>query len=909
MIIDESDYIAHYGTPRHSGRYPWGSGGNEGTPRNPSFLDTIRELKAQGLSDKEIYEGMGISSTQYRARRTIALTEKKLADIVRAEELKYKKGVSNTAGAREMGINESSFRALLEPGAKERAKVLTNTADLIQKHVDEAWKNSKSPIDIGSGVEAHIPVGEGADAHIGVSQTKLAAAVAILQEKGYGVHEVKVPQVSGQHETNHKVLVPPGVTQKEAWQQRFNIAQIPMRSRDLGKVYGRVNHPPISVNPRRIQVRYGDEGGSQADGVIYVREGAKDLSLGKNRYAQVRILVGKDHYLKGMAVYKEGLPEGVDLVFNTNKKSTGNKLDAMKTIEPDQDYPFGSVVDQITINDGTPKEKNISAMNIVNEQGDWAKWARTLSSQMLSKQTPRLAREQLDVTYENQRNELEDIKKLTNPTVKRVLLEKFAEGADSAAQHLKAAALPGSNWHAILPLDSIKPTEVYAPNYTNGQRVVLVRYPHGGIFEIPSLTVNNRLPEGRSVIGDKAVDAIGIHHTVAQRLSGADFDGDTVLVIPNDTNRFSTADPLEELKDFDPQIYKIPRGEDGKPVIPVITASQKQKEMGNVSNLITDMTLKAAPHDQIARAIKHSMVVIDAEKHELNWKLSRERNGIAALKKEYQDSARGGASTLISRRKRTTVIPDRKPRPQAEGGPINPSTGRLEFVPSGKLRRDRSGNLVPKTIKVKQLSETTDAHSLSSGTPMERLYADHSNKLKALANEARLEAISTPRREWSPSAKAVFAPQVKSLKAKLSLVIQNRPRERKAQAITQAVTRSYFAAHPGLEESSKKKIKARELERARIRTGAKADKIRIEDDEWNAIQAGAISDNTLKQILNKADIDRVRELATPRTQVLMTPTKIDRARSMFAMGATRAEVAAQLGVSLSTLDASLSGKE
>jgi hypothetical protein len=146
-----------------------------------------------------------------------------------------------------------------------------------------------------------------------------------------------------------------------------------------------------------------------------------------------------------------------------------------------------------------------------------------------------------------------------------------------------------------------------------------VRYPHGGTFEMPELTVNNQNREARSILSDKvkghARDAVGINSKVAARLSGADFDGDTVLVIPNDRRSVKTSAPLKELKDFDPQ--KRYPGYEGMKVM-----SDKQKQMGDVSNLITDMTILGANPAEIARAVKHSMVVIDAEKHKLNYKQS-----------------------------------------------------------------------------------------------------------------------------------------------------------------------------------------------------------------------------------------------------------------------------------------------
>jgi DNA-directed RNA polymerase specialized sigma24 family protein len=106
-----------------------------------------------------------------------------------------------------------------------------------------------------------------------------------------------------------------------------------------------------------------------------------------------------------------------------------------------------------------------------------------------------------------------------------------------------------------------------------------------------------------------------------------------------------------------------------------------------------------------------------------------------------------------------------------------------------------------------------------------------------------------------------------------------------------------------------KKIKNQALAEMRVRTGAKKQRIELTQDEWDAIQAGAITNHKLEQILNNSDLDQIKTLATPRTPRLMTSTATARARAMFEQGATQAEVAEQLGVSLTTLKTALSGGE
>lgn len=876
MIVGMEDYLAHYGILRRSGRYPWGSGGPE-TGGNRAFLGMVDNMKKQGLSETEIARGLGITTTELRAAKSIAKTEQKQADIIEAQRLKDK-GYSNVAIGNKMGINESSVRSLLAPGEQLKADVLNSTSNMLKEQVAE-----KKYIDVGAGV----------DQHLGISSTKLSNAIARLREEGYTLHYVKVEQLGTGQQTSMKVLAAPDTPYGEVFRNRADIKLPTTFSDDGGHTFLGLE-PPLAINPKRVAVRYAEDGGTDADGVIYVRPGVKDVTLDGSRYAQVRIQVGPKHYLKGMAMYRDDLPDGVDLMFNTNKSNTGNKLDAMKKLKTDKDgnvdldNPFGAVIDRQIISVGRDGTKKVtSAMNIVNEEGSWEKWSRSLSSQMLSKQSPTLAKGQLDMTYERKKREFDDIMALTNPAVKKRLLASFADDVDSSSVHLKAAALPRQGSHVILPINSMKEAEIYAPNYRNGERVALIRYPHGGIFEIPELTVNNRHPEAKRLLGN-AKDAVGINHKVAQKLSGADFDGDTVLVIPNDTRKVKTSPALEGLKGFDPQT-SYP----GYPGMKQMTARQKAIEMGSVSNLITDMTIRGANTAELARAVRHSMVVIDAEKHGLNYKQSAIDNGIAQLKAKYQGGANAGAATLISRASAEVRVAPRKERSAAKGGPVDKDTGKKVYE-----------DLDPETnrpVKSKRLAETDDATTLSSGTPIEKVYADHSNKLKALANQARKASVNTRTAERSPSARTVYAKQVASLDAKLSVALANAPLERQAQVIANGIVTQKRQAYPDLEPSEIKKLKAQALNAARSRTGAKKQRIEITDDEWAAIQAGAISSSKLDRILSNADLDKVKQMATPKNEVLMTDAKSARARAMANSGYTQAEIADALGVSLTTL--------
>lgn len=906
MLIEEEDYLAHYGILRKSGRYPWGSGGDTPAQRSQTFLDTIADLKKRlGWGDSDIAKYYEISTTELRALRTIAKNEQKASQIHQAEKLKAK-GMSNVAIGKQMGIPESSVRALLAPSAQDKNDVLTVTANMLRQNVDE-----KRYLDVGSGVENHI----------GVSKERKDAALLQLQEEGYKIHYVKVPQLGTGKDTTMKILTPGDVTYSEVYKNRGEIKTINNFSDDGGRsFYGLAD--PLSVSPKRVGVKYAEDGGAREDGVIYVRPGVNDLSLGGARYAQVRIKIGDGHYAKGMAIYKDDLPDGVDLLVNTNKEKgtplLGTKDNTvLKNIKDDPDNPFGSYVRrQLLEKDKDGNVRAISAMNIVNEEGNWGGgsidpktgephvgWSKSIASQVLSKQSPRLAQQQLRVTMEQRQKEYDEIMALTNPTVRKKLLKEFADSTDAASVHLKAAALPRQRWQVILPIDTLPDTEIYAPNFRDGERVALIRYPHGGTFEIPELVVNNRHRDSRRIFGD-AKDAVGINASVAERLSGADFDGDTVLVIPNDKGRIRSTPALQQLKGFDPRSqYKAYEG------MPRISEQRKQREMGDVSNLIADMTIQQASHSEIARAVRHSMVVIDAEKHNLNYKQSAIDNGIRDLKEKYQGGGRAGAATLITRAGSPVRVPDRIERRASKGGPVDPQTGNKVYEYTGRTYVNKKGQEVPSTVRSTRLAEVDDAHTLSSGTPMERIYADHSNSLKKLADTARLSMVNTPRATYSPSAKRTYANQVKTLDAKLDLAIRNRPLERQAQVIANAGLRARKEANPDMDVETERKIKFQMLEEARRRTGAGKERIRITQEEWDAIQAGAISDSKLSTILDNADMDVVRSFATPRVQLLMTPALTSRAKSMLASGYTRAQVADQLGVSITTLSTATVGDE
>lgn len=925
-VLDEMQELMHYGMPRRSGRYPWGSG-DDPYQHNRDLIGRIEELKKQGWTEtpENIMKEFNMTTTQYRTEKALAKSERRKLDVARAKSLRDD-GLGATEIGREMGLNESTVRSLLNDRSEARMNQAKQTADFLREQIKE-----KGMIDVGAGVEREL----------NISKEKLNQALHILEEEGYPVYGGRADQVTNPgKKTTLKVICPPGTEHKEI----YNFDQIhtvtDYVSHDGGETFSKFVYPK-SMDSNRLKVRYAEEGGIEKDGIIEIRRGVDDLSLGNTHYAQVRILVDDNKYLKGMAVYSDDMPDGVDVVFNTNKKSDVPKMEVLKNIKEDPDNPFGALIKAGGQSYYTDKngDQQLSLINKTREEGDWDDWKDKLPSQFLSKQALPLAKKQLGLAIADKEAEFDEICSLTNPTVKKHLLQSFADDCDKAAVNLQAAALPGQKYHVIIPINSLKDTEVYAPGYADGTKLALIRYPHGGTFEIPILTVNNKNATAKKIISTDAIDAVGINKKVADRLSGADFDGDTVMCIPTHDKqgrvKITSTDPkntkgLEDLIDFEPKtIYQydeVKTDSDGTKhyyrngqEFPIMKNTGTQ--MGIISNLITDMTIQGASWDKIARAVKHSMVVIDAEKHKLDYKQSEIDNGIASLKKEFQS---GGASTIISRAKGQQSVDKRQGTPRInqkdkewydpnrpEGALIYKTADDLEYTFTKTDARTGKTTTVTRVRKQQstKMAETDDAYSLvsESDTPMERAYADYANKMKSMANQARMEMVTTGKIAYSASAKAAYQTEVDSLMAKLNASLLNAPRERRAQLLANAEVKAKRDADPEMSKKDIKKASQMALTKYRDSVSAKRQAITITDKEWEAIQAGAISENTLSKILKNTDVDNLRQRATPRATTTLSTAKINKIKSMRNSNYSLQEIAKALGVSTSTVSSYLKG--
>lgn len=704
------EYIEHIGVGaddnppgRGSGRYPKGSGKNPYQHETTGdFYTYVQQLEKKGLNEVEIAEGLGISTTRLRALYTIDKNN------LRREKISYAKkaqleGKSNIQIGIELGekynsdkspIGESTVRSLLNGEAEAKMNISMKTAEELKKIVDE-----KGTLDVGVGVEREI----------GITRTKLDVALAILESEGYNIYTGRIPQATNKGKfTTAKVLAKPEVEWKDIydWKEVGHLNEY--TSPDNGDHIFKFQYPK-SMDSKRLMVRFDEDGGTAKDGLVEIRRGVKDLSLGESNYSQVRILVDDKYYIKGMAVYgnDEDFPEGVDVIFNSNKPKSKGKLGALKSVEEnlkkDPENPFGSSIKEgvdypnafrhggQSYYLGDDGKYHLSLINKRADEGDWDEWSKELPSQMLGKQPRKTIERQLNLAKMTKEEEFNQIMEITNPTIKREMLEEYADKCDRAALDLKAAPFPGQKYQVILPLKTIKNGECYAPNYEDGKELALIRYPHGGTFEIPIVKVNNRNKEGKETITSGALDAIGINSETAQILSGADFDGDTVMVIPLQPDKFKiqSKDPLQGLKGFDPKVSYGPdkTWKDDNGIehasrngieYTIMSEPYKQRQMGIISNLITDMTLAGASEDELAAAVRHSMVVIDASKHKLDYRQSEIDNNVKALHRKYQGHIeqdgryREGAATILSRAKSPKDVLERK-----EGAFVANDTGNI----------------------------------------------------------------------------------------------------------------------------------------------------------------------------------------------------------------------------------------
>lgn len=921
FIDDEDDlledYIEHYGTPHqgytpHSGRYAWGSGENA-YQRAGGFLQKVAEMKAKGLEETEIAAAFNMNTSELRAKmskdRDMMMKGRNNAIYRLADKQWSAKAISQR-----LEVPLQTVYKVMKARDKQKTDSILATVDALKAAVEK---------------DKYIDVGKGVNQYMGISADRLKKARKTLEQEGYTSETMQI-KTSGGNYTAVQVLAKPGTTRKELFDHLTEVKLPFTHSEDGGRTYFK-KEPITNIDSKRIFIRYGEEGGIERDGTIELRRGVEDLNLGRAHYAQVRIGVDGEHFMKGMALYKDDIPDGYDVVFNTNKPK-GTSL--AKVLKPqsgdDPSNPFGS---SIKMQDedleliqrhytGKDGKEHLSALNIVKEEGDVGNWKKSLPSQFLSKQHEVTAQKQLNLDIEKRQAEFDELMSLTNPTVKEKLLKSFADECDGAAVHLAGAAMPRQTTNFILPFSDIRNDEIYAPNYKQGEEVALVRFPHQGIFEIPILKVNNNSKEAKAAIGTNPRDAVGISQYTAKQLSGADFDGDTVLVIPTKGYNIKSRKPLEGLQNFEPDIYevnftdedlkkgyyngqRIYKNKQGRPTL----TKKAGDNMGDISNLITDMTIKDAKMEEIERASKYAMVVIDAFKHGYDWRQAKADLGIDALKEKYQGGKRAGASTLISRSTSDYYVDKRKTYYT-----IDKETGAKIWKPDTEnaighkpKKKDAEGNVLEwkdvqkKTKSTKGMElDPYELMSSGTGTPIERIYAEYATRMKAMGDKARLESTRTGSIPYSKQAAEIFKDEVASLKEKLTKAEKNAPIERRAWLIANKTVELRKEKNPALKDDyeAEKKVRDQAIKDARLQVGAGKERIVPTDREWEAIQSGAIHKSTLEDILKQSDEKEIKKLAMPKAKKEYSDNTKARAKLMFSKGATAAEIAERLGISI-----------
>jgi transcriptional regulator with XRE-family HTH domain len=919
------DYILHSGVKRKSGRYEWGSG--EYPYQHEAWFQGWSKIPSKDQA--EYAKSFGMTLKEARYRYSIGKDYKKAQDIGHAIELRYSKQMSVKAIAEKMGVSESTVNSWLKPNALQRAKETEDLAKKIEQYLDK---------------HAGVDIGKGCATAMGVNKTKFEAAVQLLKDRDgyYNVQWGQEQQTTGKN-TQSTALIkiqPEWEGYSEAQLKKVAYKYVKEHSDDITLPFEiKYNYDtgktimgfdiPKSVSSKNIEVVYR----SERDGLIEVRRGLDDLSLGNDIYSQVRIAVDGTHYIKGMAVYSDDLPKGINIRVHSNKKEgtplLSDNPDAKQVLKPMKRADDGSV--DLEDPFGAQIKAQHGCINKVNEEGSWDDWtsARSLASQVLSKQAPELAQRQLNLDYTKRAAEFDTIKQITNPVVREKMLIDFADECDKAAVHLKAAALPGQSVKVLIPIPSLKPGECYCPMYKDGEKLALIRFPHQSISEIPMVTVNNSNTEGKKVMTNQAIDAIGLNPKDAHRLSGADFDGDTVVCIPNKKGFIKNAPEFKGLEGYEPK-DQWPGYEGMKP----ISHQLAQTKMGIVTNLITDMSLQGAPEHEMVRAIKMAQLIIDAEKHKLNWKGAEEEYRISELHEKYQGKKRGGAVTIVSRASGEYDVPER----QDNYYDIDPKTGAKIPKYTGKKRvwfvRDDGSkyykDLLPYqegydpnakdvTQKSTKMAETSDARTLISPFkhPVEVVYANYANQMKALANEARKESLVKKDTPYSKQAAETYKDEVESLLEKINNSKVNAALERLAQRSAEVIINERVSKYPdrynkktpdGKKHLSKLKNQVTNQQRTIV---SKQRPFDITEREWEAIQAGALHKSDVKEIINRANSDIVKKFAMPNNTnySVLSPSNLAHAKAMLNSGFTQADVAASFNISPSTLSKLLKGNK
>lgn len=874
-----------------------------GTKEHPydtanAFLEALAQFKAGGGTDKEFGDYLGLSSSNFRDMKSAAKNDV-LSENIKSLNDMINRGNSLRSAAAALGVPEATARGWLSTKSNKGGSQI----DSITSELRNMLADGK-----------YVDIGEGSEYILGVSTEKLRAAVKKLETEGYHVINYYQRQMTSINKTQMKVLVPADVESVDVRKDKSKISP-PLFYMDSSTGKAEKFERPRSISSNRVQVLAADDPhplggvGIDRDGLIEVRRGVPELSLGKANYAQVRILVDGNKYLKGMCVYApEGsLPDGIDVRFNSNKP-TAEK--GYKEAKSNPNNPFGANIkedDELMLaqrhyidKDGN---RQLSCLNIVSEEGTWFEWSKSLASQVLSKQRIDVIKRQLDSSLNANYRSYLKIMEIENEDIRAKMLDDLAGKIDQNAVALKGAAFNRQAAHVIIPNPDLKPGEIYAPNYRDGESCVLIRFPHGGLFEIPAVKVNNKSKSSKELIGN-SIDAICMNPVDAKTLSGADFDGDTVQVIPNNDGAMIRMEAQKDLQDFDPGIYKLGNYPNEKPL--------KNKErgyqyMGSITNLITDMSMMGADVKDLVAATKFSMVAIDAWKHGYAVKPAWKELGIDDLIKKYRHGKRG-ASTIISRTKSPVYVPEQRlvtnkyevPKDRLKDW----EAGKPVYIPTGRKKFDKkTGEYVVAQMTVDKGSVQDPRNLVGHLSPKEDVYADFAYNMHELANSCRKEARMAAAYQKDVNATNKYADAVESIKAKVISRKRKSPYERLAQLIAEADLQVKISDAPELTDNPKelKKAAAASLERARKKIQLTDVDITLTDEEWEALFSNALTSDMFNYVLRHCDPIELSKRALHESDPVMSENMVKRINEMSKNGYSRLEIAEHTGFTLKQL--------
>lgn len=1036
-------------TPTGSGRYMLGTGENPYQHEYDTRTE-YNKLNGMGYSDAEIARVMGYSSVP--ALRAAVSSSSESYKIHRGQEFEKLRaqGLSNVEIAERLGVSEGTVRNMIKKqnaGASVKRTKLTNAKDVLRTSVEGIDSDGEpfSMVDVGEGTEMYMGFGidtknnalkaleaEGyvvTTIQVGqVSNKNNKTTVQILakvNDQQYVIDNGVAGKTNVKGET---VTAAQNAVAKYAYSHLDQIQPCTSTicQNESGTEVARALEKPKQIDINRVLIADPTdpspsgifdpttgreytmgEINSAKDGTMILRPSAKDLTMTEEgnskitHYAQVRIACtdgkGIDRYCKGMAMYgkEEDFPDGVDIIFYTNpgKVSADGKVYAEKVLKKqkaEEMNPFGADLKasgQRHYIDSDGNEQ-LSAVNILREEGDWGNYSTSLPSQFLAKQNVPLVKEQLTKTVSEAKEYIDTLNKIPNPQVRNKLLEDYADSLDSQAIHLNAAGVSEQRTQVILPCTSLRGTEynadgsvkrlgeIYAPGYGDGQKVAVIRYPHANTCEIPVLIVNNNNKEGRETIGF-GKDAIGLPKSALDQLSGADTDGDTGTIIPvsllnNKGLNVDSKQYFKELVGFDAeatwpytegvtQVSKKWNGIDREGI--TMSKAERGQEMGLVTNLIMDMSTlgDSVPQEEHVRAIKYSMVAVDAYKHNIDWRQAREDLGIPELYSKYSSTSRGGGMTIFTRAKsQKQDVPEYKEGKYVNGKRllIDPDTGDKLFTYTNGTHAKKVGTdpetgkgIYDDSIREKNKVSTEKlryawmegkgAASLASDNPStkEQMYVEFSDTLHGMANSIRrslnddtyhidkskvsdkdktddglsyVKMKATRATADSDEDKAV----IDSLRSKLDVAKRNAPKERLAQVYANAAIKARVDENPSLktDDDALKKVKNAELAAARARTGAngKGTRVEISAKEYEAINSGKVPKTLISDVLKKSNTESLTKLATESTgsRKKLTAAQVARIKAWGNSNSksTPYQMAKSMGVSVSTINKVLSGE-